>query len=66
MKGVYICDNSELLSIQKLFNIFDKLSDYGYTSLSLKNIKDSDLYINLARNWQSLHKDKFLDIYLCK
>ena len=65
VKGVYICDSRDLLNIKKLFNIFDKLSDYGYTSVSIENIKGSEIYFNLAKNWQKLHKDKFLDIYIC-
>ena len=66
IKGLYIYAENELKNIQKLLNVFDMLSDNGYLSISIKSEGNSEFFESVAKIWQTLHKDKFLDIYICK
>ena len=63
-EGIYLLKNDHYYSPVELYDIFDKLSNSGYTSISISKSIDSDIY-NIARSYQLLHSDKLLDIYIC-
>lgn len=63
-EGIYLLKNDHYYSPIELYDIFDKLSNSGYTSISISKSIDSDIY-NIARSYQLLHSDKLLDIYIC-
>ena len=63
-EGIYLLKNDHYYSPVEFHDIFDKLSNSGYTSISISKSIDSDIY-NIARSYQLLHSDKLLDIYIC-